>query len=265
MNTRELDPSRALAIGEAVCARGRGVPLQATVLLQRNRLTRLGGGVVLHHAEIDDAKVIVRALLNGAEGVSFSNDLSEAGLDLACAQAIEIARLSPSLATRPPLPSAEAAGTIGSIDAWDEATALGNPEEEDRSLSGAIDSARAEGSVLAGILGRTASVRAVVNTEGLVRSSRSTCAYARFIATCGEGSGHGGSLVGSETALNLPALASKAARVAKAASDPISLPPGRYDVVLERAQSRGLTMRSAAYEVAVARVAEAIEVRGFLS
>jgi len=38
-----------------------------------------------------------------------------------------------------------------------------------------------------------------------------------------------------------------------------------YDVVLERAQSRGLTMRSAAYEVAVARVAEAIEVRGFLS
>ncbi|NQW17333.1 MAG: glutamate dehydrogenase [Chloroflexi bacterium] len=37
-----------------------------------------------------------------------------------------------------------------------------------------------------------------------------------------------------------------------------------YDAVSERAQSRGLTMRSAAYEVAVSRVVEAIELRGFL-
>jgi glutamate dehydrogenase (NAD(P)+) len=37
-----------------------------------------------------------------------------------------------------------------------------------------------------------------------------------------------------------------------------------YDAVAQRAQSRELTMRSAAYEVAVARVVEAIELRGFL-
>ena len=64
-----LSESRALAIGESVCKKAGDVPVQATVLLSRNRLTRLGGGVVLHHADVDDAKVIVRALADGGEGV----------------------------------------------------------------------------------------------------------------------------------------------------------------------------------------------------
>jgi len=225
--------AQALAIGEAVCARANGVPLQATVLLNRNRLTRLGGGVVLHQAEVDDAKVIVRALIEGAEGVAFTNDLSDAGLSQACSQAIETARLSPPSNTKPTLPTPQQAGVVSSASSWDEATALGDPQAESVRLAAALDAARAEDALLAGILGRRAHVRAVVNTHGLARASKSTSAYARFIATCGVGSGHGGALVASESDLDLPALAAKAGRVAKASSKPVSLPAGRYDVVLE--------------------------------
>jgi len=224
---------RALAIGQALCKRAGGVPLQATVLLHRTRLTRLGGGVVLHHAEIENAQVIVRAVIDGAEGVAFSNDLSESGLDRACEQAVAIARLFPPVADRAGLPDPSDAGLLSAHATWDEATALGDPESETRHLGQALDAARSQGAVLAGILGRRASVRAVVNTQGLSRSGRETSAYCRFIANCGEGSGHGGALVGAESQLDLPGFAAKAARVAYAAKDPVSLPPGRYDVVLE--------------------------------
>jgi PmbA protein len=224
---------RALAIGKALCARSGGVPLQATVLLHQSRLTRLGGGVVLHHAEIDDSQVIVRALIDGAEGVAFSNDLSEAGLDRVCEQAISIARLFPAVAERPGLPTLAEAGVFKDTQVWDEATALGDPQKEAADLGLAIDAAQSQGAILAGIIGRRGGVRAVVNTQGLVRAGRGTSAYARFIANCGEGSGHGGALVGSEALLDLPALAAKAAGVARAAKNPISLPAGRYDVVLE--------------------------------
>jgi PmbA protein len=224
---------RALAIGQALCKRSGGVPLQATVLLHRTRLTRLGGGVVLHHAEIEDAQVIVRALIDGAEGVAFSNDLSASGLDRVCEQAVAIARLFPAVADRPGLPGLAEAGVLSATHTWDEATAVGDPENETRHLGLALDAARSQGAVLAGIVGRRASVRAVVNTQGLSRSGRGTSAYARFIANCGEGSGHGGALVGAESQLDLPGFAAKATRIACAAKDPVSLPPGRYDVVLE--------------------------------
>ena len=224
---------KALAIGEAVCARSPDVPLQATVILNRNRLTRLGGGVVLHNAEIDDAKVMVRALVNGAEGVAFSNDLSDSGLDRACRRAIETARLAPPALDSRELPSVEDAGEIVAGETWDEATAIGDSETEGRAIGQALDTARSHDSVLAGILCRRAAVRAVVNTRGLRRVARSTSAHARLIATCGEGSGHGGALVDRASQLDLRSLADKAGRVAKAASSPVSLPPGRYDVVLE--------------------------------
>lgn len=224
---------RALDIGRALCARSGGIPLQATVLLHQTRLTRLGGGVVLHHAEIEDAQVIVRALVNGAEGVAFSNDLSESGLDRVCAQAISIARLFPPVADRPGLPSLAQAGAVQSIQHWDEATALGDPQGEAENLARALGAARSQDAILAGIIGRRAGVRAVVNTEGLTRAGRGTSAYARFIANCGEGSGHGGALVAAESQLELPVLAAKAARIAQASKNPISLAPGRYDVVLE--------------------------------
>ena len=225
--------SKALAIGESICRRAGDVPLQATVLLKKNRLTRLGGGVVLHHAEVEDAKVIVRALVEGGEGVAFSNDLSESGLDRVCRQAIETARLSPGLASRPELPSDAEAGALGGEESWDEATVVGDQSSEQEALSEALEAARSHDATLAGILCRRGSARAVVNSKGLRRSGRSTSAYVRFIASCGEGSGHGGALVNRSDELDLRSLAAKAAEVAHAARNPVSLSPGRYDVVLE--------------------------------
>ncbi|MEC7240269.1 MAG: metallopeptidase TldD-related protein [Myxococcota bacterium] len=228
-----LQESRALEIGEAVCRKAGDVPVQATVLLGRNRLTRLGGGVVLHHAEVEDAKVIVRALVGGGEGVAFSNDLSDAGLERVAKQAIETARLAPNLDGRPSLPNEADAGELQGEEIWDEATVEGDPEHEESQLAGALDAAREHHAALAGILCRRGGVRAIVNTSGLRRSGRSTSAYVRFIASCGEGSGHGGALVNRSSDLDLPRLAGHAAAVAYAARAPKSLPAGRYDVVLE--------------------------------
>ena len=228
-------PTEQMALDAAsrVCGLADGVPMQATALVSRNRLTRLGGGVVLHHADIDNVRVIVRALINGAEGVVFTNDLSPDGLKMARDRAVETARLTPAVPDRPGLPNDKQAGVPMVVDSWDDATAVGNPEAEAVALGQALEASRAQDAVLAGILGRVSNARAVVNTNGLARTDRSTSVHTRLIATCGEGSGHAGILVGREADLDLPALAAKAARIGKAASKPHGIEAGRYDVVLE--------------------------------
>jgi predicted Zn-dependent protease len=189
--------------------------------------------VVLHRGEIRQSRVIVRAVVGGGEGVAYTNDLSADGLAQAREHALHQARLVPADPDHPGLPTSDEAGEPAKVDPWDGATAEGDFEAETQDIGEALAACRAHGADLAGIVERCGRARAVVNSRGLVRSSRATHARARLIATCGEGSGHGGTLVGRSDQLALGELGDKAGRVAAASQAPVEVEPGRYDVLLE--------------------------------
>ncbi len=221
------------ALARSVCELAEGVPLQATVTATRRRVTRLGNGVALYSSEIDDVRVLVRAVIDGAEGAAFTNQLDAASLRRAVAEAVAAARVSPAVADHPGLPGPREAGEVVSAESWDVATALGDPEAEAAAVAGALERARAHDARLAGVVVRTAQAVAVANTRGLVRTHRGTAAQARLIASCGLATGHGGTLRARQQDVDLAALATRAARVAWQGREPHDLAPGRYDVVLE--------------------------------
>jgi len=230
---REVSPARAEELAQAACRDAGDALLQATVDVFGSRYARLGAGVVLHRGELQKSCVILRAVVGGGEGVAFTNDLSTEGLSGARERAIASARSVPTDPDHPGLPTSEEAGEPAEVDAWDEATAVGDFGAETRELEAALEASRSHDAKLSGIVEHCHRARAVVNSRGLVRTRRSTHARARLIANCGEGSGHGGALVGESRALLLGELGDKAGRVAAAARAPVSVKPGRYDVLLE--------------------------------
>ena len=229
----EVSRERAVELAQAACLDAAGALLQATVDVHRSRYTRLGAGVVLHRGEIHQSRVILRAVVGGGEGVAYTNDLSTEGLVGARERALSSARSVPADPDHPGLPSSEEAGEPADVDPWDESTAEGDFGVETQELEAALTACRAHGAELAGIVEHCGRARAVVNSRGLVRSSRATHARARLIASCGEGSGHGGALVGRSDELRLGVLGDKAGRVAAASRAPVNVKPGRHDVLLE--------------------------------
>jgi len=228
-----LDRAGAQALADRVCRLSDGVALQATVTATRRRLTRLGNGVVLFSGHVDDTRVLVRAVLDGAEGTAFTNDLSQEGLTRAVGEATAAARVAPPVSGHPGLPDSAAAGEPVAVDAWDEGTAVGDLSAEAAAVGAALAAARGRDTRLAGVFVRSAWRVAVANTLGLHRVTRGTSVQARLIATCRGASGHAGVMAGSLDTVDLPALADRAAAVAVAGQEPVDLAPGRFDVVLE--------------------------------
>ncbi len=228
-------PSRdmALMLATSACGTAEGAQIQATVEQVQSRYARMGAGVLLHRGEISRTRVVLRAIVEGAEGIAFTNDISAEGLAAARGQALESARQALPDPDHPGLPTDEQAGVPLDVDPWDEATAGGSSDQETQSLQDALDAARAHDSALAGIVEHSARARAVVNNLGLARVGRCTHSRARLIASCGEGSGHGGALEGRRDALDLRALGDKAGRIAALSKAPEDIEPGRYDVLLE--------------------------------
>ena len=170
----DVTRERAVELAQAACLDAGGALLQATVDVQRSRYTRLGAGVVLHRGEIHQSRVILRAVVGGGEGVAYTNDLSAEGLVGARERALSSARSVPADPDHPGLPSSEEAGEPADVDPWDEATAAGDFAAETEDLEAALTSCRAHGADLAGIVEHCGRARAVVNSRGLVRSSRAT-------------------------------------------------------------------------------------------
>jgi len=229
----EVSEQSVVDLALRACEGGGDAQVQATVEISRSRYARLGAGVVLHRGDIQQSRVILRAVVGGAEGIAYTNDLTRDGLARTRDGAITAARTVPKDPNHPGLPSPEEAGEPVPVDSWDEATAAGDFHGETRALQEALEAARSQGAKLSGIVEQRGRARAVVNSLGLVRSTRSTYARARLIATCGEGSGHGGALVGKSADMDLRTLGERAGRVAAAAQAPVDLEPGRYDVLLE--------------------------------
>jgi len=239
MSADLFSPDAAGALVERAVGMADGVPLQASLRASRQRVTRLGNGVVLNHSEIVDARLLVRAVIEGAEGLAVTNDLSDAGLRAARDAAVEAARAGPPDPEHPGLPDEAGAGAAAALDAWDEATARGDDPGDGEALA-ALAAARDRGAKLAGLATRAAEARALANTRGLSRFSRRTMASAKLIANVGQigaggTTGHAGDVGSAWSSLDVAGLADRAAAIAAAAADPAPIPAGRYDVVLEPA------------------------------
>ncbi len=222
-----LDIARAVA--------GSDAEAEAYVRVRDEGLTRFANSTIHQNMASRASWLRLRVALDGRWAAASTNRVNADGLRRLVESTVEAARVRPVDPAYPGLAPASPGLSAGN---WDGVTAAAGPD--DRATEVAAFVAAVGGLEAAGYCA-TASVRgAYASTTGQAVTGRCTAAEIEGIARTTESDGLGraaaprlGDLAGS-------ALGSVAAEKARAGADPVELPPGTYEVVLEPACVRNI-------------------------
>ncbi|WP_091609160.1 metallopeptidase TldD-related protein [Micromonospora mirobrigensis] len=207
-----------------------GPDAQAEVGVTRRRLalTRFANSFI--HQNVDEVAVSVRLRLHvdGRTATGGGSLVDPDGLTALVERTLAAARLCPPDQDWPGLlaPTPVPAGP-----AWDDPT--GHAEPDDRAERVRAFVAAAGGLETAGYCRTSATVEAFANSAGHAATGRSAAAAMDGIARAGGADGVARLGVDRLADLDGAALGARAAAKARAAADPVELPPGRYEVVFE--------------------------------
>lgn len=206
---------------------------EVLVMHEWNGLTRFADSAIHQSTSREDTGVRVRVVVGGQVGVSATNDLSKEGAAEAARSALELARVAapdpffPGLTPPSPVPERQ--------DGFDEATASATPDQRAETVAALIGRCE-DGFHAAGALDTSATEVSVANSEGHFCYAASTQAGLTTVISGGKG-GTGFAEVTAPRVSDIDAaeIGSRASTKAIGSQDPVSLEPGRYEVVLEPA------------------------------
>ncbi|MFO0556838.1 MAG: metallopeptidase TldD-related protein [Polyangiales bacterium] len=227
---------RALMADAREGLRGSGVAhAEAFVSAADRGVARFSRGELDQHVELEERRVVVRAAVR--EGAAWrvasvtTTDTSAEGVRRAAERAHSVAKVTPVIE-----------GWAGFADASEPAPIERASSEP--TMRGAADRARAVGALLArcrerslhgaGSFESSEHRTVVVNTAGLERAERTPFASCKLFALDADGiSGFAQSTARNAAEIDVEAVASRAITKCLAGRDPVILPAGTYDVVLE--------------------------------
>lgn len=196
---------------------------------------RYANSAVIQSLALDDAQVAVRAIRNGQTGLAFTNDLTDEGLRRAGERAAALAGAARGQGEFPGLPTPDAAGEISAlVSASDAETRALSSEAMTGALEPVLRRSRAASVSLAGSSESGECTNAVVNSRGVQRHFVHSFATMSFIGTeLGGASGFAGGTGRTWAELPMTEYGETAIEKAIRGKNPVSLDPGRYDVILE--------------------------------
>jgi PmbA protein len=197
-------------------------------------IARFSRGILDQHADLEEQRALVRVAVpdGGAHRLATArtSDVSPAGIARAARRAEQLARVTPAIEGWPGFAPARAGGferptSDAIVDAADV---------RGERVRAALDLCRGRGLHAAGAYESSVHRTAMANTEGLARADRTTFASCKVFALDREGiSGFAQQTERDPARIRVEAVAREAADKCAAGRDPVLLPPGRYDVVLE--------------------------------
>lgn len=210
--------------GEALVTRGQG----------RSALTRFANSRIHQNMDGDDDHVRLQVVVDGGRSASATTTrVDDDGLARLVEGAIAAARLLP---VDTDFPGLAGPATFASFDHFDAATAEATPDARAEVVADFV--AAGAGLESAGYCSTTSSVHVLCSTAGLRCASRTSMAQIDAIHRAAASSGPPTDGYGQITSARLADLdggrvGAIAAHKATAGRDPISLPPGSYQVVFE--------------------------------
>jgi len=181
----------------------------------------------------DDANVGITSYFGKRNATVLTNDISQAGLERAVAQAEALAKLAPE---DPEQMSELPAQSYATVPAWFDATANLTAEQRAQAALTALEvSRRANDLAAAGYIECSAGSNALGNSAGLFAYHRST--NANYTLTVRTGDGTGSSWTGADendwARIDFRAIAASTIEKARASRNPQAIEPGRYTVIFE--------------------------------
>lgn len=201
-----------------------------TVSHRRQGLTRFANSFI--HQNVGDEQVSVTVTVHaGGRTASASTSrldgadlarLVDATLEAAAAQSVDEGWAG----LAPPAPV-----LVGPDDTFDSTTAAAGPAQRAEVVAAFVDAG--DGLEAAGYCETTAARVVLANTAGQRAAGASTAAAVDGVQRAGRSDGAGSVLSGRFADLDGRSAGQRAAETARRGVDPIELPPGRYEVVLE--------------------------------
>jgi len=201
---------------------------------------RLADNVFTQNVASDDSSIWVECAYGRSHGGASTNNLGDDSLKALVKRAQDIARVSPpDPEYMPPLKPKEA-GKYPVINAFANRTLELDPKEKARELADAVKKVRACKLRLSGGYSTGGWYSAFGNSVGLRAWHRSTNAEAHMTVLGGAGSGWAQEISSDSGKIDAVRVATEAADIAAKARNPVSLPAGKYDVIMRPAAAAEL-------------------------
>ncbi len=231
-----IAPGELSALLSGALARAGEAEAEAYASWSRRGFARFALGELGQHMLIEEPHAVVRVARGRRVAEASTTRLDERGLVEAIQNAARIAPEVPEDESFPGFADASEPAPPA-VQRFVVATAASTPEQRVELLRPVLDRVAAAGLVATGVLDATSSVHAVATTGGLRRAHAGTTAlfkiWALESAGSGGAAGHGLAAHADVGALDLAAETERAIRDAERSRNPIALPAGSYDVVLE--------------------------------
>ena len=209
---------------------------EATLLVEDQALTRFADSIIHQNVASHNARLAVRAVVNGGAGLALTNRLDQEGRRRVAAQATAIARLQ---APDPDYPGLPTGGPARPTTTYFESTAAVTPAQRAEAVRVIVAAAASLGFAATGAYRTEVSELAIANTAGAAAYAPLTVAALRTVVDAhppqGVGflTGYADAISRDVDQIDVEAVAGRA--VAKCAQnrDPQPLPPGPYQTILE--------------------------------
>lgn len=209
---------------------------EATLLVEDQALTRFANSAIHQNVAQRNARLAVRAVVDGGVGVALTNRLDAEGQRRVAQRAAAIARLQPP---DPDFPGLPAGGAIRTATSYFQATAALTPAERADAVRVVVDAAGRLGFVATGAYSTECGELAIANTSGAVAYAPLTLASLRTVIDAdppqGVGflTGYADAISRDASQIDPHAVAERAVDKCARNRDPQPLPPGSYVTVLE--------------------------------
>jgi PmbA protein len=230
-----LDTAQLLALAERVLAYAEGAGAsEAEVLVAADdaSLTRFANSEIHQNVAESNAELNLRFVVGRRVGVASSNRLDDEGLRRLAESAGAIARTSEELEDWGGLPDPTPVQELPA--GYAGTTAAATPELRAEGVRAVIAAADAAGVIAYGSFSTTADAIAVANSHGIRAAQRRTSSQLLTVAMAPDGgSGYAESAAVDVGDIDAAAIGREAAAKARATSNPVSVDPGDWPVVLE--------------------------------
>ncbi|MDG4804816.1 metallopeptidase TldD-related protein [Micromonospora sp. WMMD980] len=243
MNERSDERDLAARVVELV-RRAAGAAAEAEVVVTHSdlALTRFANSFIHQNVAESGTAVQLRLHVDGRTATGGGSQVDPEGLAALVERTRVAARLVPP---DPAWPGLTTPAPVPPGPALDEATAFASPDERAARVRAFVDAV--EGLEAAGYCRTSYRSGAFANSAGHSTVGRAAEAAMDGIARAGGADGVARHCADRLTDLDGAALGARAAAKARAAADPVELPPGRYEVVLEPAAGADLLQNLAWY------------------
>jgi PmbA protein len=209
---------------------------EATLLVEEQALTRFANSAIHQSVIQSNARLAVRAIVNGGVGLALTNRLDCEGRRWAAQQAAALARLQPP---DPEFPGLPAGAVVCATASYFETTAAMAAAQRAEAVGTVVRAAARMGFTATGAFSTEVGELAVANTAGVAAYAPLTLASLRTVIDAhppqglGFLTGYADAISRDVSQIDPQAVAERAVDKCARNRDPQPLPPGPYVTVLE--------------------------------